>query len=110
MHVMQDRIQSKENLSKRNLLVNTPQQHYGTTSGKKARRALWGIWDVIVWKFWKQGNDVIFNNAQPNLEKMVDHIKMASWNWLKTQSPGFNFSLSANTLEGNVDDGEKERR
>jgi hypothetical protein len=48
---------------------------------KKEKVGLCLIWNAFMWVVWNVRNDCIFNNGVPNVEDMVDKIKMLSWKW-----------------------------
>jgi hypothetical protein len=48
---------------------------------KREKRGLCLIWNAFMWVVWNVRNDCIFNNGVPNIEDMVDKIKMLSWKW-----------------------------
>jgi hypothetical protein len=45
---------------------------------KKLRRGAWLIWHAVVWR---ARNNWIFNNKIMGVEKLVDQIKVLSWQW-----------------------------
>jgi hypothetical protein len=48
---------------------------------KRAKKVLIAIWNATVWVLWINRNDCVFNNKVPNVEEMVDCIKLLSWKW-----------------------------
>ncbi|KAK2354046.1 hypothetical protein QL285_091613 [Trifolium repens] len=48
---------------------------------KRAKKVLIAIWNATVWVLWISHNDCVFNNKVPNVEEMVDRIKLLSWKW-----------------------------
>jgi hypothetical protein len=51
------------------------------TKNKREKIGLCLIWNAYMWVVWNVRNDCIFNNGVPNMEDMVDRIKMLSWKW-----------------------------
>jgi hypothetical protein len=48
---------------------------------KRERLGLCLIWNAYVWVIWNFRNDCIFNNGVPNVDDVVDRIKLLSWKW-----------------------------
>jgi hypothetical protein len=59
--------------------------------GMKARRASNLVWVSTVWLIWKQRNAAIFNMAVYDVPKVLDEIKVITWQW-------FSAKLSSNQL------------
>lgn len=51
-------------------------QHGGWVIGKKQKRVWWVIWFVMLWFAWNHQNDILFNNVDFDLEKIVDSIRL----------------------------------
>lgn len=51
-------------------------QHGGWVIGKKQKRVWWVIWFVMLWFVWNHQNDILFNNVDFDLEKIVDSIRL----------------------------------
>jgi len=48
---------------------------------KKLRRGAWLIWHAVVWVVWKARNNHIFNNIVPDVEDLVEQVRVLSWQW-----------------------------
>ncbi|XP_057418891.1 uncharacterized protein LOC130713105 [Lotus japonicus] len=59
----------------------------------KQNQCLSSIWLAMLWTLWLQRNDVIFRSAAVNLNKLLDLIKLRSWQWCKAGLGGFDNSL-----------------
>ncbi|KAL8468506.1 hypothetical protein ACS0TY_031644 [Phlomoides rotata] len=58
--------------------------------GAKAKVAA-SIWIGIVWSIWTLRNDVIFNKAVINVEKVICKIKINVWNWMVAKEMTFSY-------------------
>ncbi|KAF1881267.1 hypothetical protein Lal_00023303 [Lupinus albus] len=70
------------------LLLN-PCDHFTHHLGLVKNRKCWKTWSVIwiatIWALWLARNDLIFNNINPSINKILDSAKVKSWLWIKTQ-------------------------
>lgn len=48
---------------------------------------------ATLWIIWGQRNEIVFNGGQCCKLKMMEMIKMRSWQWNKARLKGFHFSL-----------------
>ncbi|KAL8536827.1 hypothetical protein ACS0TY_012122 [Phlomoides rotata] len=53
--------------------------------GSKNKDIATTIWVGVVWTIWNLRNDVIFNNAQKNIRKIVEEVKGRLWSWISTK-------------------------
>lgn len=63
--------------------------------GKKAKRWRWLIWFIGWWKIWNQRNNIIFKGQQLGKNKLVEEIRITTWQWVlykKENAAGFMFS------------------
>lgn len=68
-------------------------QFKGLFNGSHEQQDLWNVmWFVAVWTIWLMRNDlVLFNNVQPDQEKVVELIKFSSWQWITSRSRNFGY-------------------
>lgn len=63
--------------------------YFSTSScNKKYQKGLTLIWHVIVWKIWEARNVVIFSSQNPEVEDIVDTIKLISWRLFLAREKG----------------------
>ncbi|KHN03945.1 hypothetical protein glysoja_022631, partial [Glycine soja] len=63
--------------------------------GKKKRRFKHLLWHNTCWSIWCHRNNVIFRNAEVDVNNTILFIKSMSWQWVLYKSsgkPGFFFS------------------
>jgi len=48
---------------------------------KRIRKGLSLIWHATVWVLWIARNNKVFNNRNPEVDEMVQDIKVLSWRW-----------------------------
>jgi hypothetical protein len=51
------------------------------------------IWFACVWCIWKARNAKCFHNKEIIIEKLVEEVKVLSWNWLRFKSKNLDFNL-----------------
>ncbi|GKV16403.1 hypothetical protein SLEP1_g27050 [Rubroshorea leprosula] len=51
------------------------------------------IWNVVVWTIWLARNQKIFRDSDINKSKLLDHIQLKSFWWIKTRKSRCLFSL-----------------
>jgi hypothetical protein len=61
----------------------------------KSRDRIGAIWFSTISLIWKVRNDIIFNQAGLDWEKLLEEIKILSWRILRARSKGFNYVLSS---------------
>ncbi|KAF1893871.1 hypothetical protein Lal_00002411 [Lupinus albus] len=66
-----------------------PIHHFSSFLGLAKNRKCWKLWNVIwlatIWALWLARNDIVFNNAQPSIHKILNSSKVNSWLWVKAQ-------------------------
>ncbi|KAF1894861.1 hypothetical protein Lal_00022355 [Lupinus albus] len=71
------------------VLPLNPSDHFTHHLGLVKNRKCWKTWSVIliatIWALWLARNDLIFNNINPSINKILDSAKVKSWLWIKTQ-------------------------
>lgn len=53
----------------------------GVERDKRICKGLRLIWHATVWGLWKARNDRVFNGRNPDVEEIVEEIKVWSWRW-----------------------------
>jgi len=67
---------------------NDPRQHF-SISGFMANLWWKTVWLAVVWWLWIHRNAVIFKEENPELDKVVELIKVRSWMRLSSKAKGF---------------------
>ena len=63
--------------------------------GNKAREKVWrSIWLACVWNIWIHRNNMAFQGAQPDWDKVIECIKSQSWFWIRHLGKGPTVSSS----------------
>lgn len=52
------------------------------------------VWFSCVWCIWKARNLNCFNNKEINIGKLVEELKVLSWNWLHYKSKRLGYDMS----------------
>ncbi|XP_058775310.1 uncharacterized protein LOC131649567 [Vicia villosa] len=54
--------------------------------GNMARSRIGAIWITVCWSIWRIRNEVVFNNAEVDIEELFGMILWSSWWWLAIKS------------------------
>ncbi|KAJ0508329.1 hypothetical protein HanIR_Chr11g0515981 [Helianthus annuus] len=60
--------------------------HCYTSGTKKKKKVIYAIVLVVIWCIWKIGNNVVFNQVNPEITKVVEEAKSLSFLWVKNRS------------------------
>jgi hypothetical protein len=52
------------------------------------------IWFAGIWCIWKARNDKVFKNKEVQMEKIVEFVKILSWNWLKFKACNLEYNVA----------------
>ncbi|GKV35771.1 hypothetical protein SLEP1_g43991 [Rubroshorea leprosula] len=69
-------------------------EQFGAWAKEKRVKEGWDcIWNVVVWTIWLARNQKIFRETDINKSKLLDHIQLKSFWWIKTRKSSCLFSL-----------------
>ncbi|XP_057432161.1 uncharacterized protein LOC130724912 [Lotus japonicus] len=103
-----DRIASRENLLKRQLvfrwlgvdpiIASSPRDHFiGFKIGwnNSQRRVALTVWFATVWNLWLARNSIVFKGGLFNHENIMELVKKQSWAWAKVKVKEVSYSFYA---------------
>ncbi|GAU44678.1 hypothetical protein TSUD_243750 [Trifolium subterraneum] len=52
------------------------------------------IWFASIWCIWKARNDKVFKNKEVHIDKIIESVKILSWNWLKFKASNLEYNMA----------------
>lgn len=69
-------------------------QHLGLPNSSSLATPWKLVWFTTIWYLWKHRNAIIFKNSSPDVDEVINLVKIKSWLWLKFKFEGTNFNFS----------------
>lgn len=51
------------------------------------------IWCACIWCLWASRNDMVFKTSLSAVSRIVENVKLKTWNWLRSRVKGFMYSF-----------------
>jgi hypothetical protein len=52
------------------------------------------IWFACIWSIWKARNGKFFQNKEIYVDRLIEEVKVASWNWLHFKTNILNYNIT----------------
>ncbi|KAJ0507913.1 putative RNA-directed DNA polymerase [Helianthus annuus] len=59
--------------------------HVTVNGSKRRKKMIYAIIQVVIWSIWRLRNEVVFNNGNPSVAKVVEESKSMSYLWIKNR-------------------------